>query len=87
MEYTDISNPKVIAGWFQTTTNNIGKTYQHRKTDIYELQCIATFVAENSITAEELIYARDMIVAQRLLPKRRMPKKKRIGDIHKYAKK
>jgi len=54
MTYEDLSNPTIIAKWFESTPNNIRKTYKTKKCNVYKAQCVASFILENRISASEL---------------------------------
>ena len=67
MKYSDLSNPTIVAKWFNTTPNNVRKTYMHNKPSIYEAQCISAYILESNITPEELEYAKKNLELKRKL--------------------
>jgi len=65
MDYQDLTDSATVAKWFDTTDNNIRKTYKKGKPDVYKAQCIAAFILENDINATELQFLVNMMLSMR----------------------
>lgn len=57
MKYENLSNPSKVAKHFQTTPQNIRKTYRGKRPKAYDAQCVGAYILENGLTADEIVIA------------------------------